>query len=107
MEIDMIEAYGTRVIEGIPIQSITTSGREIPHGIAIEDKTTGVTKYLHCVRSFFLPSQSYYKVNEASDCSFCRKAMDYNGPPTCLSCFQYCANNREIKKQRLIIKPPL
>ena len=107
MTIDLIEQYGTRVIDGIAVEDIINHGEAMTHGISVPAAGGRITLYLDCIRNIFSPSKSYYKMNEASDCSFCRRAMGYEGTIDCLECFKFCINHREIKKQKLIIKAPL
>lgn len=105
MAIDVIKAYGCRVVEGLDIDDLASAddtaylqfnenaSREVYH------KPSGKRITLECVSRYFEPTQSYYRFNDKSSCDYIKKGLNARSCSNCQDCLKKCIS------QRLAVKP--
>jgi hypothetical protein len=109
MAIDVIEAYGCRVIEGLDADEITaedTSILEFAENTKrdILHKPSGKRITLGCASKYFEPTQSYYRFNDRSSCDYVRKGLNAVSCLDCKDCIEKCITSRlKIKPKKIII----
>ena len=118
--INLAEAYGNRIIEGMDIKDIEDAMSSIqgdsnpvfqyvPEEKCIIHVPSGRRIVFSCVSRYFEPHKEYYRLDEYSDCDLVRRAMNVSARRyQCGQCMIECIRSKlKIKKHRLAISRDL
>ena len=112
MAIDVIKAYGCRVIEGMDTDDIMREDASCLKSVFLgaeqwmySHKPSKKTITLQCVAKYFEPNESYYRFNERSSCEYVKKGLGltFRGC-NCKYCLQECIlRGYRIKPKKIVI----
>lgn len=109
MAIDVIEAYGCKVIEGLDVDDIISEDSSLVEFVEdtkrdVLHKPSGKRITLECASKYFEPIQSYYRFNDRSSCEYVKKGLDVVSCHNCRDCIEKCIAGRlKIKPRKIII----